>query len=94
MDNDNFYQYPNVAPAEPGDSDHLPETAIAGLAILAERLERLLRFCAELQSENQVLRERSEAMQTERDALRDRNEQLRARIEAMIVRLKDLEQAS
>ena len=94
MEDDHLYDNDNVALAGSSDSDGLPETAIAGLAILTEQVEQLLRFCEDLTRENQSLRERNGALQAERDALHDRNEQSRARIEAMIVRLKDLEQAS
>lgn len=92
MEDDDLYE--NAAPVGLGDLDDPPETAIAGLAMLAERVDRLLRFHEDLERENQALRERNEALRVERDALHDRNEQSRARIEAMIVRLRDLEQTS
>ncbi|MFO1421451.1 MAG: TIGR02449 family protein [Candidatus Competibacteraceae bacterium] len=92
MEDDDLYE--NAVPAGLGDLDDPPETAITGLAMLAERVDRLLRFHEDLERENQALRERNEALQVERDALHDRNEQSRARIEAMIVRLRDLEQTS
>lgn len=94
MEDDHLDDNDNLALVGSGDSDGLPETAIAGLTILAEQVERLLRFCEDLMRENQALRERNGALQAERDTLHDRNEQSRARIEAMIVRLKDLEQTS
>jgi cell division protein ZapB len=92
MEDDDLYQ--NAALAESGGPDDLPETAIVSLALLAERVDRLLRLHEDLERENQALRERNEALRLERDALHDRNEQSRARIEAMIVRLRDLEQTS
>ena len=71
-----------------------PETPETGLAILAERVERLARLGEYLARENQALREQLAELQAERDALFDKNEQSRARIEAMIVRLRSLEQTS
>lgn len=82
----------NTALAETGDLDHIPETPIADLVMLAERVERLIRLCERLTDENRVLREQNGTLQAERDTLHEKNEQSRARIEAMIVRLKGLEQ--
>ncbi len=61
------------------------------VAILAERLERLLALCQSLQEENRSLRHGHELLNQERAQLVARNEQARARVEAMIVRLKSLE---
>lgn len=70
------------------------ETAATNLMVLTQRLDQLLAECARLAQDNQALRAQHDALQAERDALRDKYEQARARIEAMIVRLKDLEQGS
>ncbi len=86
--------YENAVPAETESLDSVTETAASGLAILAERVEQLMRFCEQLSRENQVLREQRIELQAECDELREKNEQSRSRIEAMIVRLKSLEQAS
>lgn len=90
MENDNFY--PDETQVEAETCDPIPETAVAGLMILSERVERLARLCARLAQENQTLREQQAALQAERDILREKNEQSRVRIDAMIVRLKGLGQ--
>ena len=84
----------NIASVESGDFDSRSETAMTDLALLAERVEQLVQLCEQLAQENQELREQTSVLQAERDALREKNEQSRARIDAMIVRLRDLEQNS
>ena len=69
-------------------------SAVADLAMLAERVEHLVKHCAQLAVENRELHEQTLTLQAERDALRDKYEHSRARIDAMIVRLKGLEQSS
>ena len=91
MDSENFEQ--NTAPFTTEDFDDPSGTVVTDLAILAERVEQLVRRCEQLTWENQELRQQTTALQAERDALHDKNEQSRFRIEAMIVRLRDLEQA-
>lgn len=92
MDNENLNE--NIAPVEWGDFDSRSETAMTDLAILAERVERLVQHCEQLAWENRELREQTSVLQAERDALREKSEQSRARIDAMVVRLRDLEQDS
>lgn len=92
MDSENFEDH--TAPIAPGDSDDPSGMAMTDLAILAERVEQLVQLCERLTRENRELREQITALQAERDALHDKNEHSRSRIEAMIVRLRDLEQAS
>lgn len=82
----------NAAEADP--IRDVPETTATHVAILAERVEYLLGLCERLAQENQVLREHNAALLAEREALSQKYEQARARVEAMIVRMKDLEQAS
>jgi cell division protein ZapB len=91
MDSENFEQ--NTAPFTTEDFDDFSGTVVTDLAILAERVEQLVQRCEQLTRENQELREQTTTLQAERDALHDKNEQSRSRIEAMIVRLRDLEQA-
>lgn len=62
------------------------------LLALGERLDRLLDLCRTLQEENRSLRHSQEQLATERAQLLARNEQARTRVEAMILRLKSLEQ--
>ncbi len=92
MDNENFEETTSSFMAE--DSDDSSGTVVTDLAILAERVERLVQLCEQLTQENQELHEQMTVLQTERDVLYDKNEQSRSRIEAMIVRLRDLEQTS
>lgn len=86
--------YENTMPAEAGELDNTTETAATSLAILAERVEQLMRVYEQLLQENQALREQEIALRTECASLREQNEQSRSRIEAMVVRLKSLEQPS
>ncbi len=92
MDNENFEETTSSFMAE--DSDDSSGTVVTDLAILAERVERLVQLCEQLTQENQELHKQMTVLQTERDVLYDKNEQSRSRIEAMIVRLRDLEQTS
>ena len=95
MENDIFDR--DDASAEVSNFDDLPEnpeTPQTGMVILTERVERLARICERLARDNQALSEELAELRAERDALFEKNEQSRARIEAMIVRLKSLEQTS
>lgn len=64
------------------------------LSAISERVDRLLDLCRTLQEENRSLRNSQEQLATERAQLLARNEQARTRVEAMIMRLKSLEQNS
>lgn len=61
---------------------------------LEKRLDELVLFCRQLQEENNSLRDRQEALMAERATLLQKNEQVRGRVEAMITRLKAMEQTS
>ena len=61
---------------------------------LEKRLEELVSICKHLQEENQSLRQRQDSLVAERATLLHKNEQVRGRVEAMIGRLKGMEQAS
>jgi cell division protein ZapB len=61
---------------------------------LEKRLEELVVVCRQLQEENQSLRQRQDSLIAERASLLHKNEQVRGRVEAMIGRLKGMEQAS
>ena len=84
----------DIAAVEPSDFDSRSETALIDLAILAERVERLVQRCEQLTRENRELHKQNMTLQTECDALREKNKQSRSRIDAMVVRLRDLEQNS
>jgi len=62
------------------------------LSAIDERIDRLLALCRSLQEENRSLRTSQEALMGERAQLIARNDQARSRVEAMIARLKSLEQ--
>lgn len=59
---------------------------------LAERVERLVELTRRLADENRSLRASQDQLIGERAALLTKNEQARSRVEAMILRLKSLEQ--
>ena len=61
---------------------------------LEKRLDELVDICRQLQEENVSLRNRQDMLTTERASLLQKNEQVRGRVEAMITRLKAMEQAS
>jgi cell division protein ZapB len=61
---------------------------------LEKRLEELVVLCRQPQEENTSLRHRQDMLTSERASLLHKNEQVRGRVEAMIGRLKGMEQAS
>jgi cell division protein ZapB len=65
---------------------------IAELLSLSTRLDELTAQARRLGEENRSLRTQQEQLVGERSALLAKNEQARARVEAMIARLKSLEQ--
>ena len=61
---------------------------------LEKRVDALAKLCGQLKDENRSLRQRQDALTTERASLLQKNEEVRARVEAMIGRLKAMEQGS
>lgn len=61
---------------------------------LEKRVDALVRVCDQLQDENRSLKQRQDVLTSERAILLQKNEQVRARVEAMIGRLKAMEQGS
>ncbi len=61
---------------------------------LEKRVDALVRVCDQLQDENRSLKQRQDVLTSERAGLLQKNEQVRARVEAMIGRLKAMEQGS
>ena len=61
---------------------------------LEKRVEELVVVCRQLQEENKSLRHRQESLMSERATLLHKNEQVRGRVEAMIGRLKGMEQVA
>jgi len=58
---------------------------------ITERIDQLLALCERLNEENRSLRTSQEQLATERSNLLAKNEQARSRVEAMIARLRALE---
>jgi cell division protein ZapB len=71
-------------------SEH--EHTLSALAEISSRVDRLVEMCRRLSEENRSLRQSQEQLANERASLIARNEQARTRVEAMISRLKSLEQ--
>ena len=69
-----------------------PDPTLSDLAEIGARLDRLVELCQRLSEENRSLRQSQEQLANERAALLAKNEQARSRVEAMIARLKSLEQ--
>ncbi len=59
---------------------------------LEQRVDALVNVCDQLQDENRSLKQRQDLLTAERATLLQKNEQVRARVEAMIGRLKAMEQ--
>jgi cell division protein ZapB len=59
---------------------------------LEQRVDALVKVCDQLQDENRSLKQRQDVLTGERATLLQKNEQVRARVEAMIGRLKAMEQ--
>lgn len=68
---------------EPGDEQ---------MREFTERVEQLIALAQRLAEENRSLRQSQEQLMSERANLLAKNEQARSRVEAMINRLKSLEQ--
>jgi cell division protein ZapB len=75
-------------------SETTPTAVEMELAQLEQRVERLVALIAQLKEENRALRMRQDTFSTERANLLQKNEQVRARVEAMIGRLRTMEQGA
>lgn len=56
------------------------------------RIDELIALCSRLQEENRLLRTKQSQLANERARLLERNESAQSRVEAMILRLKTMEQ--
>jgi len=74
--------------------DNINSTFEHELKRLEKRVDALVRVCDQLQDENRSLKQRQDVLTSERAGLLQKNEQVRARVEAMIGRLKAMEQGS
>jgi cell division protein ZapB len=71
-----------------------PKSAVElELKRLEKRLEDLIITVSHIKEENRALRQRQDTLTSERATLLQKNEQVRGRVEAMIGRLKSMEQA-
>jgi cell division protein ZapB len=68
-----------------------PNDALAQVQQLSARLDKLSELVRRLADENRSLRQGQEQLATERAQLLNKNELARSRVEAMIHRLKSLE---
>ena len=59
---------------------------------LEEKVEELIELCSVMSTENRALRTQQQNWTTERANLIEKNELAKSRVEAMITRLKTLEQ--
>ena len=69
-------------------------TVEGDLRRLEQRVDALVKVCDQLKDENRTLKQRQDTLTAERATLLQKNEQVRARVEAMIGRLKAMEQGS
>ncbi len=65
---------------------------VSQLQQLSDKIDRLINKCKQLEADNHALRELQEDWQQERMQLLQKNDLARSKIEAMISRLKALEQ--
>ncbi len=75
-------------------SESADNSFVQELARLEKRLDELVVICGQLKDENRSLKERQDSLIADRATLLQKNEQVRARVEAMINRLKAMEQGS
>jgi len=75
-------------------NDNIASTFEHELKRLEKRVDALVHVCDQLQDENRSLKQRQDVLTSERANLLQKNEQVRARVEAMIGRLKAMEQGS
>jgi cell division protein ZapB len=75
-------------------SETHPTALDSELQRLERRFAELLRTLDQLRDENRALRQRQDSLSSERAVLMQKNEQVRTRVEAMIGRLKSMEQGT
>ncbi len=83
-----------TAPYSFAMSEHPTSPVELELRHLEQRIDELLALVAQLKEENRALRLRQDSFATERAGLLQKNEQVRARVEAMIGRLRTMEQSA
>ena len=83
-----------LQPYIPKMGDKTETTFLKELGRLEGRLDELVEICNQLKEENRSLQQRQDTLMEERATLLQKNEQVRARVEAMIGRLKAMEQGT
>ncbi len=78
-----LYSFPMSETAKPSVETELKR--------LEKRIDELVAVVSHLKDENRALHQRQDALTAERATLLQKNEQVRARVEAMIGRLKAME---
>jgi len=76
------------------NTEHTNQRFDLELKRLEKRMDELVVICRQLQEENQSLKQRQDTLMSERASLLQKNEQVRGRVEAMISRLKAMEQTT
>jgi cell division protein ZapB len=71
----------------------MQDVAEQELKKLETRVNELIRTCERLKEENRLLRDQQTSLATERSHLVEGQEQARIKVEAMIARLRSMEQA-
>lgn len=64
------------------------------LKSIEQKIDELIRLCDQLNDENHLLKSKEQGWLNERSSLIEKNEQAKLKVEAMIIRLKALEQSS
>jgi len=72
-------------------TDDLARDTEARLEALSRQVEELIGLVEQLRTENEALHHQQQSLSGERARLIEKNEQARARVEAMISRLKAME---
>jgi len=76
------------------DRERTLQVAELELKRLEARIDELVRLCRRLEEENRALRARERQLLAERAKLLEKHEEARSRVEAIITRLKTMEQGS
>jgi cell division protein ZapB len=74
--------------------DNQTEAPLADLRAISAAVEQLVAQLQALKGENEVLKQRMDTLLAEKSQLMQKNDQARTRLEAMINRLKMLEQSA
>lgn len=65
-----------------------------GFKSLESKVDELIKLCADMRKENQMLRDKEHQWRNERETLLGKNQLARVRLEKVLRRLKTLEQGS